>query len=124
MIIGLDVDGTIVYQRYPNMGEELPNCINVLKKLIKDGHKIVLNTMRCGKELRDAVDFLQDRGVMLYGINRNPTQGEWTTSPKIHAHLYIDDLSLGIPLKYDDTQPYIDWYKVEEMLIEMGVIIS
>ena len=117
MIIGLDFDGTVVTHEYPNVGKDI-GAVPVLKSWIKEGHKIVLNTMRSGKELEDAVKWFEDNGIPLYGVNRTPGQRRWTTSPKVHAHLYIDDCGYGVPLKKDLTlspRPFVDWNQVSLM---------
>jgi hypothetical protein len=64
--------------------------------------------------------------IPLYGIQSNPTQKQWTDSPKAYAHLYIDDSALGIPLKYEsgESRPYVDWEEVEKLLIEARYIIE
>ena len=51
--------------------------------------------------LQDAIDWFKENGIPLWGINENPNQKEWTSSPKIYANIYIDDTALGIPLKLD-----------------------
>jgi len=77
-VIGLDFDGTVVKHDFPAIGEEVPGCIDVLRALQLAGHKIVLNTMRSdrpeGLFLTDAVNFLKNRGIELWGINENPNQ--------------------------------------------------
>ena len=42
MTIAVDFDGTIVEHRYPNIGKERPFAFDVLKKLQKEGHKLIL----------------------------------------------------------------------------------
>jgi hypothetical protein len=125
VIIGLDFDGTCVTHEFPNIGEELPHCITTLKKIMQAGGKIVLNTMRSdrpeGQYLTEAVNWLKERGIELYGVNNNPEQSSWTTSPKVYAHIYIDDAAIGTPLT---THPSckrlsVDWHKVEQMLAEL-----
>lgn len=129
-VIGLDFDGTVVKHKFPAIGEEVPYCLDVLKALQSAGHKIVLNTMRSdrpeGAFLTDAVNFLTERGIELWGINENPNQKHWTTSPKVYAHLYIDDAALGVPLKQDteDERPFVDWKAVGEMLLGHGYIVE
>ena len=82
--------------------------------------------MRGDKELDDAVKWLKERGIELFGVNYNPTQS-WTTSPKVLANLYIDDAALGCPLitprdskTLGYKRPYVDWDAVEKMLEEDG----
>ena len=112
MIIAVDFDGTIVRHDYPRIGSEAPNAFKVLRLLQDDGHKLILLTMRCGKDLKDALAFCADRGVKFWAVNDNPDQHSWTSSPKVYAQLYIDDLALGVPMN-DGT---VDWYMVEQWL--------
>ncbi len=64
--------------------------------------------------LADAVAFLEDNGVKLFAVNRNPAQDEWTTSPKVYGHVYIDDMAVGCPLVHPKKfkRPCVDWSKV------------
>src|SRR5210317_469256 len=97
MEIAVDFDGTCVTHEYPNIGREI-GAGDVLRALRAQGHDIILFTMRGGKLLKAAIDWFAWNNVELYAINDNPTQNEWTESRKVHAHLYIDDRALGIPL--------------------------
>jgi hypothetical protein len=135
--INIDFDGTCVTHDYPRVGGDI-GSISVLKKLTDKGHRLILFTMRSNGNafknidgtvdndgLNDAVNWFKDNDIPLYGIQRNPTQSNWTTSPKSYAPLMIDDSALGCPLKMDSSvspRPFVDWVKVEEMLIEMGLI--
>jgi len=112
MIIAVDFDGTIVRHDFPRIGAEAPNAFKVLRKLQEGGHKLILLTMRSEKYLQDAVDFCAERGVRFWAVNNNPEQGSWTSSPKVYAQLYIDDMALGVPMN-DGT---VDWYVVEQWL--------
>jgi hypothetical protein len=124
MKIGIDFDGSCVTHEYPNIGQDI-GAVPVLKKLVRAGHKLILNTMRCGKELQDAIDWFKSNDIPLYGVNEDPGQKEWTQSPKVFANLYIDDAALGCPLIYPvkgflpgedrSDRPYVDWVKVDEM---------
>ena len=114
--IAVDFDGTCVKHWFPEVDEDI-GAAPVLRRLVSRGFKLILNTMRSGQYLQDAVKWFQDNGIELFGINENPTQKEWTTSPKVYAHLYIDDAALGCPVKHDRTgDTWVDWKKVEEML--------
>lgn len=115
-IIAVDFDGTCVTHEYPKVGKDIGAEI-VLRRLVKEGAKLILWTMRSGQELVDAADWFKGRGVELYGVNENPGQECWTKSPKAYAHLYIDDAALGVPLKHPkEGRAYVDWGKVERML--------
>lgn len=97
-IIAIDFDGTVVDHRYPDVGPTLPGAIEKIKDISDKGVKIILWTMRSGKELEDAVKWYSDNGIPLFGVNENPEQKSWTKSPKVYAHLYIDDAAFGAPL--------------------------
>lgn len=111
LIICVDFDGTCVTHEYPNIGKEI-GATEVLKQLTDKGHKLILFTMRSGKELKDAINWFEERNIPLFGVNENPEQHTWTSSPKPYAHLYIDDAALGCPTKYDimlSNRPFVNW---------------
>ena len=124
MYIAIDFDGTCVTHDYPRIGKDI-NAVNVLKKLVANGHKLILNTMRSGKELKEAINWFKKNDIELYGANENPTQKKWTNSPKVYAHLYIDDAALGCPLKMDlsiSNRPFVDWEAVSCLLKNNGIL--
>jgi hypothetical protein len=112
MIIAIDFDGTCVKHAYPEIGEDI-GAIPVLKEMVKNGHQLILNTMRSGKLLDDAIKWFSDNGITLSGANHTPGQATWTQSPKVYAQVYIDDAALGCPTTYDgEGRPYVDWHIV------------
>jgi hypothetical protein len=118
MYIAVDFDGTCVTHEYPRIGKDI-GAVPVLKKLSDSGHKIILNTMRSGKELADAIKWFIDNDIPLFGANENPTQKSWTDSPKVHANVYIDDCGIGCPVIYNPAvsgRPYVDWTAIEKIL--------
>ena len=124
MYIAVDFDGTCVTHDYPRIGKEI-GAPKVLKRLVEAGHKLILNTMRSGKELQDAIHWFNENGIELYGVNENPTQKHWTTSPKVYAHMYIDDAAFGCPLlniPEISDRPFVNWVSVEVTLSQMGII--
>ena len=141
MEICIDFDGTCVTHEFPKVGKDI-GAVPVLKKLVEAGHKLILFTMRSNRALPnetvdptimdvtglfldDAVNWLSNNEIQLHGINENPTQKNWTTSPKAYGQLYIDDAALGCPLLYNaeiSDRPFVDWAKVEEMLKAIGVL--
>ncbi len=64
MTIAVDFDGTIVEHRYPEIGKELPFATATLRRLIEDGHKLILWSVREGQLLDDAVEWCRKRGVV------------------------------------------------------------
>jgi len=124
MDIVVDFDGTVVTHDYPLVGNDI-GAIPVLKELVAKGHNLILFTMRSGEHLQDAVDWFSARGIDLYGVQTNPTQHQWTDSPKAYGQIIIDDAALGCPLLLDVTvsgRPFVDWIDVRNKLVKMGVI--
>ena len=114
--ICVDFDGTVVEHCYPYIGEESPNCSEIMKRWI-DEYQIgfILDTMRDGKELEEAIEWFEEREVDLYGVGKNPTQEEWTSSNKCHGHFSIDDRNIGCPLMIGSNgHPMTDWNKIVE----------
>lgn len=123
MIIAVDFDGTCVTHEFPKIGKDI-GAVDTLRALVEKGHKLILYTMRCNKELEEAMEWFDKNEITLWSVNENPTQS-WTTSPKIFAHLYIDDTALGCPLKYDPwlcKRPYVDWEQVNKYLTSNGIL--
>jgi hypothetical protein len=122
MIIAIDFDGTCVKHAYPLVGEDI-GAGRILRDLVDNGHKLILWTMRSGETLAEAVKWFESEGIPLYGVNSNPTQINWTKSPKVYAELYIDDGALGAPLITPGTErPYINWNIVEIQLMNKGLL--
>lgn len=117
MIIAVDFDGTIVDHRFPDIGQESPGAIKWLKAFQDAGAKLILWTMRSDGSvdetpLADAVAFCRERGLEFWGVNANPEQASWTQSPKVYAHVYIDDAALGCPLRENPRaggRPFVEW---------------
>jgi len=137
-VFAVDFDGTCVTFDFPRVGKEI-GAAPVLKDLVANGHKIILYTMRSDKiapaspdpdiltpkdgddtnYLSHAIDWFKKHDIPLYGINNNPNQWSWTTSPKVYAHYYIDDIALGCPIMNNpevSRRPYVDWIHIRLML--------
>ena len=81
LIIAVDFDGTIVEHAYPQIGRAVPGAVDGMRQLQEMGAKIILWTMRSGDELVAAEGYLAGSGIELFGVNENPEQGSWTSSP-------------------------------------------
>jgi len=119
MYICVDFDGTIVDHALPKIGKPVPHAIKWLKKFTEFDAKLILFTMRSdgykfGDILSDAVNYLKENGIELYGVNENPSQNGWSNSPKPFAHIYIDDAAVGCPLIHPAgfIRPCVNWKKV------------
>jgi hypothetical protein len=122
MIIAVDFDGTCVTHDYPGLGRDI-GAVPVLKALVRQGHKLILYTMRSGLELDDAVHWFAAQGVPLWGVNSNPDQHKWSASPKVYAQLYIDDAALGVPLVYAaNERPWVDWFQASVWLLAKNIL--
>lgn len=98
MIIAVDFDGTIVEHRYPEIGKEIPFAIDTLKMLQREGHRLILWSVREDKLLEDAVEFCRQRGLEFYAVNTNYPEektGHEHFSRKLKADVFIDDRNLG-----------------------------
>ena len=113
MTIAVDFDGTIVENRYPEIGKEIPFAIDTLKMLIHDRHRLILWTAREGKLLDDAILWCKEHGVEFYAINRDYPEETTGNNPyfsrKLKADVFIDDRNIGgLP----------DWGSIYRMISE------
>jgi len=98
MVLAIDFDGTIVEHKYPKLGKEIPMAVQMLKQLKQDGHTLILWTVRDGKELDDALQFCNSRGLEFHAVNRSHPEEVYDSqniSRKITADLFVDDRNLG-----------------------------
>ena len=70
MTIAVDFDGTIVTDRYPGIGNEIPFAVETLKLLQQEHHRLILWSVREGKLLDEAVAWCKERGVEFYAVNK------------------------------------------------------
>ena len=97
LTIAVDFDGTLVENRYPEIGKPILFAFETIKKLQQEGHQIILWTYRCGKPLEDAVAFCKKKGVEFYAINKSYPEEEYDPrqSRKNLADIFIDDRNLN-----------------------------
>ena len=113
MIIAVDFDGTIVEERYPEIGKEKPFAIATLKQLLNEGHLLCLWTAREGELLQDAVEWCRERGIEFYAVNSDypddESAAEYIKSRKLKVDIFIDDRNIGgLP----------DWGTIYQMISE------
>ena len=115
MIFAVDFDGTIVKHAFPDIGEPLPYAFQVLKGLVKLGHKLILNTCREDhptdmkkQYLSEAYAFCVKHGVYFRSVNENRLEDDFRDAKflrrKVYAHNYIDDRN------WPGGEP--DWFKI------------
>ena len=96
MIIAVDFDGTIVEHEYPRIGKPIPFAIETLLQLQKDGHTLLLWTVRDGDLLQEAVDYVEKNGVKFFAYNKNyPEEDVINASRKLNADVFVDDRNVG-----------------------------
>jgi len=97
MKIAVDFDGTIVEHKYPAIGKERMFAFQTLKALQKQGHMLVLWTLRSGDSLQEAVEYCRKNGIEFYAVNSSFPEEvfEEGQSRKIDADVFIDDRNVG-----------------------------
>jgi hypothetical protein len=132
LIIALDFDGVVVSNRFPEIGCRI-GCEKWIPELqLMFNLRIILWTVRSdnrrlgpigvtldtdaranlrGDFLMPAIDECRAQNFYLWGINENPDQKLWTTSPKVYADYYIDNRNLGVPLirLKSEPKPCVNW---------------
>lgn len=106
MIIAIDFDNTCVKSAYPAIGEEMPNCADVLRRLAQR-HKLILHTCRRGEQLDAALGWFLDRDIPISIYKpRNEI--------KVFADIYIDDRNLlSLPKTLAGA---VDWLAIERTI--------
>lgn len=123
MKIAVDFDGTIVTHRYPAIGEEIPFATETLKMLIKDGHQLILWSVREGTLLQEAIDWCKGRGVEFWAVNRDYPEEKLENnnhySRKLKADMFIDDRNIGGLLEWGQIYHMIhDHYNFKDLIQE------
>ena len=98
-IISVDFDGTLCENKYPNIGLPNKRLISYLINCRKCGIKVILNTMREGELLEQALDFCQKYGLEFDAVNDNLEEeiAFYGNNPrKIYADWYVDDHNAAI----------------------------
>jgi len=120
-LISVDFDGTIVWHRYPEIGEPLPEAFEVLKELQdatddegKPLYGLILSTCRedTGRRLylTEARVFCEKGGITFRSVNCNLPEDDFRDKGgrKVYAHYYIDDRNLG---------GFLGWGWVRDLLL-------
>lgn len=100
LTIAVDFDGTLVENRYPEIGKPMLFAFETIKRLQEEGHQIILWTYRSGEKLQEAVEYCQSKGINFYAVNKSYPEEEYDAhmSRKILADYFIDDRNInGLP---------------------------
>ena len=133
-IFTVDFDNTCALEDFPGVGPDVPYAAETLKKLQKQGHKIIFQTCRTNNQLRLAEKWFEDHGIRLDAVNdfiyneRNlELIRDFGCSRKVIGDFNIDDKNLGSPLmkmtNTDNGKKYIvvDWQKIQKEIEKFWV---
>lgn len=115
MIIAVDFDGTIVENKYPDIGDIIPGALCTLRRWKKAGHTIIINSCRAGLDEVKMEAWLIRNHVPHDFINRNDperTKLYECECRKISADFYVDDHDMSrIDLTTGHIRPFtwITW---------------
>lgn len=107
-IIAVDFDGTLVKNKFPEIGEINYFVWEAVQKAQENGTKIILWTSRTGKPLDEALEFCTHNGMKFDAVNDNIPEVKalgWDAR-KVFATMYIDD-RMGTVNFDGDFSPFI-----------------
>lgn len=96
MIYAIDFDGTLVTDKFPEIGEAIQVTQDFVKARQKQGDKFILWTCRTGEVLEEAVNYCLNQGIIFDAVNENlpEIKEQWGgDTRKVYADYYIDDKS-------------------------------
>ena len=112
-VLAVDFDGTIVENKWPEIGALIPKAREVINKFVVQGGKVIIWSCREGLSKEEAIYFLMENGVYFHAFNENLPErihAYGNDCRKVGADLYVDDLNPDGP----------NWDRVEEILF--GVV--
>lgn len=88
IIIALDFDDTIF--DWKNVGYDLEYIRDLVRRCQKQlNARVILFTCREGLVLSEAIDYCNDQGIGLWGVNKNPNHAPTTSKP--FYNVLLDD---------------------------------
>lgn len=96
-VIGIDFDGTIVTDAYPDIGDPIPGSIETINKWFNEGFFIVIHSCRAGIYEDDMSMWLDMHNVRYHTVNKNL---EWRIEKyggdtrKMSVDINIDDKNI------------------------------
>lgn len=99
LVLGIDFDGTIVEENFPEIGAIKPKTVQLMKDAGEKGHLVIVWTARSGSALNEAIQFLFKNEIPFDYINENPEdpyaiRGE--QGRKIFCDYYLDDRAVHV----------------------------
>lgn len=101
--MAIDFDGTLVEDKFPEIGEPKRDVIELVRRLQEAGVRTILWTCRNGDMLPPAVEWCKQQGLNFAAVNENlpEIQEKWKgDTRKVLADYYLDDksVSYGLPI--------------------------
>lgn len=93
-VMAVDFDGTLCEGRFPEIGDEKPLMMLLVKTLQELGVYTILWTCRSKDKLEDAIHWCQEKGLVFDKINDHADcflELYENCSPKVFADFYLDD---------------------------------
>lgn len=94
VIFAVDFDGTLCENAWPDIGKPNGYIIRYLIQAQREGHKLILWTMREDELLSQAIEWCKAHGLEFDAVNDNlpEMQSFYGNNPrKVFANYYIDD---------------------------------
>lgn len=123
-IIAVDFDGTLVENKWPEIGAPIEKNIAKVKAEQEAGAKIILWTNRIGEPLEKALAFCEAQGIHLDAVNENLpeiTKAFGTDCRKIFANEYWDDRAVLMSEK--DIGEFSDGFHTFNSLYHQRLIL-
>lgn len=89
LIIAVDFDDTVF--DFHKAGHEYPEIIDILGRCQGLGFYIVLFTGTKPNEWKKQTDYLEERGIIVSGINQNPIPLPFGNHGKMYYNILLDD---------------------------------
>ena len=113
-IIAVDFDGTLVEDKFPEIGRPIEKTWELMKKAQDAGAKIILWTSRDNERLKAAVAFCTERGFHFAAINDNLDECKIlfnNNTRKVYANEYWDDKTVP---RFSSVHSFLDLPTEEE----------
>lgn len=112
-IIAVDFDGTLVYDNFPEIGEEKANMCGFIRRCQYLGVRTILWTSRTGKALKAAIEWCEDHDLHFTTVNENIPEVIKLTggldTRKVYADVYIDDRNRDIDMANVQMKGLMKW---------------
>lgn len=105
-IIAVDFDGTLVEDKFPEIGEPKEGVWRDMRLAQRAGAKIILWTSRDNDRLKAAVEFCAERGFHFDAINDNLDECKLmfnNSTRKVYANEYWDDKAVRCYSIHEDS---------------------